>query len=291
MVIHQNFNRHDEFDARINEALGHYVYALFDPTTQQPFYVGKGGGREGPGNHRVLHHFDEARRSLNSDKPQSAKVAKIHEIWRDGRAVDWIILRHKLATEDEALTVESAIIDTLDLTHVALKNRQRGHGADTQGVLHLREVYSLGAPEFDPKDAPESLLERAIFIFPIQNNYRKQPKEVAQSEDSIFQATCRAWRVSQSNQELPNALAIGVVDFISYGVFGISKWQKDGSKRSSFESVPVAPQEKAALLNRNLRDIIKINLGYWRYGNYMIFKIANDRSVSLIRGAPKPRQP
>ena len=53
-------NIHTAFDQMIRSELGHYVYALLDPTEgRQIFYVGVGGGKEAMGTERVLYHFRE----------------------------------------------------------------------------------------------------------------------------------------------------------------------------------------------------------------------------------------
>lgn len=49
----KNQDDYKYFDSLVSEKLGHYVYVLIDPASNQPFYVGKGGGKDGRGNQRL----------------------------------------------------------------------------------------------------------------------------------------------------------------------------------------------------------------------------------------------
>src|SRR5690554_5696375 len=94
--------RFEAVTPEVAAAIGHYVYALRDPRNNEVFYVGKGVGD------RVHAHVREA---LGAG--DAAKLLRIHEIHDAGREVEHNILRSGLASEDEAFTVEQALIDAL----------------------------------------------------------------------------------------------------------------------------------------------------------------------------------
>ena len=88
---------------------GFYVYALVDPRSGEPFYVGKG---KGPRRH---HHEREARGPRTS-----AKCARIREIWAAGLEVGHETVADGLA-EVDALRMERETIarQCLRLLHQA----------------------------------------------------------------------------------------------------------------------------------------------------------------------------
>lgn len=79
---------------------GFYVYALSDSRTGEAFYVGKGKG-----NRIAAHEIGAA-----SKRPgNSAKVARIRDIWAAGGFVERVIIASRL-TEPEAYTLEREYI-------------------------------------------------------------------------------------------------------------------------------------------------------------------------------------
>jgi hypothetical protein len=86
-----------------------YVYALVDPRTDQPFYIGKGKGR------RVLAHEREARNGVTS-----AKACRIRDIWCAGLEVERRIVADGL-DDAAACQLEREMIerDRASLTNVS----------------------------------------------------------------------------------------------------------------------------------------------------------------------------
>lgn len=109
--LEDNWNK---FDDATSEALDFYVYCLLDDA-HRPFYVGKGNGN------RVFAH---AHAALLEDG-KSLKLEKIREIIEEsGKAPEQIIIRSGLS-EQQAYTVESAIIDFADLIGLKLTEPRR----------------------------------------------------------------------------------------------------------------------------------------------------------------------
>ena len=139
----------------------YYVYVYFDPETYRPIYVGKGCG------HRALRH-------LKSKNKKSPKVKAIREIEGLGKKPIIQIVQWNM-TEDEALKVESALLECFGIRQ--LTNAQRGRGVDkvnadfidyilNDGVLRIKRsgrkrvlllsvngVYQPGMSAFELYDA------------------------------------------------------------------------------------------------------------------------------------------
>ena len=99
------------FDEKTKQNLKYYVYFLIDPTTGQPFYVGKGK------DNRVFNHI----KCALEFETISDKYEKIREIQNKNKTVEHIIVRHGL-TEKEAFEIEATLIDTFDFLTSGLTN-------------------------------------------------------------------------------------------------------------------------------------------------------------------------
>jgi len=92
----------------------YYVYALIDPRTNAPFYIGKGQGK------RLYQHEVEARRGTSSKK-----CARIRAIWDGGLEVIKVKIR-EFSDEDAAYEFEKARIAEIgpaNLTNATLGGR------------------------------------------------------------------------------------------------------------------------------------------------------------------------
>lgn len=78
-----------------------YVYALVDPRSGEPFYIGKGSGR------RMHGHALEARRGGKPINP--AKTQRILDIWTAGLEVGYGVLASGL-TDEDACAMERDLI-------------------------------------------------------------------------------------------------------------------------------------------------------------------------------------
>ncbi len=88
------------FDEITEQKLKYYVYALVNPKTNAPFYIGKGNGN------RVFMHKEDA---IKGDS-KTLKLDIIREIKSEGLEVGHLILRHGL-TEKESFEIEASLID------------------------------------------------------------------------------------------------------------------------------------------------------------------------------------
>jgi len=126
------------FPEAVVENIGFYVYRLADPRNNRTFYVGKGTGN------RLFQHVAEA---ASLPDRNTLKLELIRDIEASGNRVRYVIHRHGL-TENEALLVESALIDAYE----ELANAQLGHGTHVNGLTTVDDLialYDRGAAEID----------------------------------------------------------------------------------------------------------------------------------------------
>jgi hypothetical protein len=266
-------NSEAEFDEATLGTLKRYVYCLRDPRDRKIFYIGKAGGNVGQGNERVFDHFSEARKALiNLNSAQSAKIRRIIEIWAAGEDVEWFVIRHGLGETDEAaiLHVEAALIDMLEISQNGpALNVQRGHHVAAHGLLNSSDVRALAVPPV----MPESLLNRPVFIFPIQN-------AVDQGRDA-YSATRGHWSVGAPFRQMQGALAVGVVRGVSQDAFRIDSWTQSG-RLWQFEGESIGNSD---LHQRNYLAVISRAMGYWMRGNYLVVEFLPDQRFRFLRGS------
>lgn len=282
----QNNTDAELFDDLVANELGHYVYALFDPTTVQPFYVGKGGGRAGRGNRRIFDHFDEAR---NDEGSEREKIAKIQEIWKTHGDVPWKIVRSGLENDNEALLVESALIDMLREMRVPLTNKQSGHGSAELGMKSRTELRALCAPKLNLSSLPPSLMNRPIFIFNISKGVAaRRSKYPNDGPDLYTEATCQFWNVSAKYRALENAIALGCINGISRTAVMIGGWSQESETR--WEIVPNKSldgmQDLSALTYKNISAVVDHCKGFWQRGNFLVIRFDDNVNITVLRGSP-----
>ncbi len=138
-----------EFSKQVQDSLKYYVYALYKPNEELPFYIGKGKGN------RVFAHIREAEEikkhsSELSEKNVSKKLNIILELLNSGREPIIEILRHGLENENEALVAEAVAID---LINHSLSNKQSGHKSrefgrkDVNRILHQYDEDAIEITE------------------------------------------------------------------------------------------------------------------------------------------------
>jgi hypothetical protein len=183
-------NPRRKFDAVQEQALGIYVYVLWDPRDSKAFYVGMGAGS------RVFDHFNEVE-NLGSELWKS-KHRRIADIWAEDLEVRWSIIRRNLGDENCAADVEAAVIDALEISQNGITlNEVRGQGVRLHGSLSEEEVAALAAIPVDPE-----YNYNAVFLFPIQST-------LAQGR-SVYDATRIAWPISNEYRTLANGMAVGI---------------------------------------------------------------------------------
>ncbi|MBR4190444.1 MAG: hypothetical protein IKQ55_10845 [Kiritimatiellae bacterium] len=199
-----------KFSKTIREKLGHYVYRLVDPRTEETFYVGKGT------NNRVFDHINSALKPTKGEDELDLKTELIREIRKAGLPVTAIIHRHGLVDKEMALEVEAALIDA----YPELTNIQSGHGSAVRGGMTVEQVKAF-------YDAPEAKFGniKAVII--------KIRQTVVDEKKSVYEAVRAAWRIDPKRaKNLPVVASVGGV---IKGVFTDVKWHKSAKYEGRFE--------------------------------------------------------
>jgi len=193
------------FDSITSEKLKFYVYALINPLTKGVFYIGKGK------DNRVFEHKKEV--IENPDQIDSSKKKEIESILNQNHEIEYLILRHGL-TENEALLVESVLIDYHNYFNSNLSNEVAGHNAGFYGIKTSDDLArQYNAP-------PLKKLHHKVIIININKRYAD-----TKSNLSIYEATKQAWVISEARtKKLQYALAEfqGVI----IGVYRIHRWYR-----------------------------------------------------------------
>jgi uncharacterized protein len=194
--------------ASVKNKLKHYVYLLVDPSTNIPFYVGKGQ------NNRVQSHI-----RANGNLP---KDRKIRELCKTGRAPILEILRYGL-NNDQAMEVEAATIDVLGKDK--LYNRVRGHGT-SRGRRQLEAIVNAlneVPAEFRKSDK--------LLLVNVAKNFRQEL-----SDQELYDFTRSAWRVSQRRREEVK-YALAVYQRVIHAVYEIKAWFQQGSTLKGYRVI------------------------------------------------------
>lgn len=270
-------NIEKDFDKLVEEELGAYIYVLkFPAPDNRPFYIGKGGGN-GMGNKRIIDHFTEARKALKTGY-RDQKTKTIHNIWLEGKEVDWVIYKCNDVTNlsDVAEMVESALIHYSDLfLSYKLTNKNRGK---SEGFLTREQVLGNAAKKVTFEDFLGQYIKRPIMLFPIEKGFNKT--------NSYNEALIRSWKITEINRNLGNAVAIGLIDSISYTALGIQEWRVCNQDTKRYEIVPTSEKHEG-LRYKNFSRILAPVLDYWKWGcggGGIIFEVQEDGTVLFIRG-------
>ena len=178
------------------DALGHYVYLLIDPRDGQVFYVGKGIGS------RCFDH--------DSREDGERKAARMAEIEAAGLETRIDIIRHGMATKEEAYQVEAAVIDAYGLPN--LTNKVPGHGAEEFGRASLAELAVRYAPE------EAKVIHKVVFL-KLAQTYRK-----GMSAQELYEAARGVWNFSPTYAS-DYDYAIVVFEGLVLEVFRTQRWQ------------------------------------------------------------------
>ena len=178
------------------DALGHYVYLLIDPRDGQVFYVGKGIGS------RCFDH--------DSREDGERKAMRMAEIEAAGLETRIDIIRHGMATKEEAYQVEAAVIDAYGLPN--LTNKVPGHGTEEFGRASLAELTVRYMPE-------EAVIQHRVIFVKLAYTFRKDltPQE-------LYEASRGVWNLSPedaSGYDYVLALWEGIV----VEVYRAVRWQ------------------------------------------------------------------
>lgn len=203
------------FDEITSERLQYYVYALVNPKTNIPFYIGKGNGN------RVFMHKEDA---LNGDE-KTLKLDTIRALKEQGLSVNHIIIRHGL-TEKESFEVEASLIDFGDYFGFNLSNIVQGQHSENKGLMTSDEIIRLFNAE------PLYELDDPVIIININKKYTR-----GSSVDEIYKATKEAWKVSESRIK-KILYAFSEFEGIIIEVFEIKEWYSIEINDSNNEIVP-----------------------------------------------------
>ncbi|MFY7999429.1 MAG: LEM-3-like GIY-YIG domain-containing protein [Candidatus Kapaibacteriota bacterium] len=257
------------FDSSAQEQLGYYVYGLLDPrenNSTKPFYIGKGKGN------RVFSHaqgvHDEIKTIEDESGALSAKESLIAEIIKEGHAVLHIIFRYGLS-EDEAFSLEAAIIDIVDYMHPGtLTNIQGGHGRQ-QGIMTVAELLRI----LNTKPVNPSKAYPIVFLFPIHKALR--------AGSTVYDATRSSWRVSPVQQGYKDAIGVGLDGGIEKGSFSIDAWHPvSGTNRHEFTGTAIPD-----FSNTNFGAILNRAMGYWQRGNFLVVEFNEKGEFRYVKGS------
>ena len=254
------------FDANVAKKLGDYVYALREPRDNKVFYVGKGV------DNRLFAHLDVADKALLNNGPWSAKLRRIVEIWEADEDVEWFIVRRDLAQSVTSYDVEAAIIDALEISQNGpALNDVVGHFSNSKGILSSENVEALATPRVNPTSS-----YKTVFVLPI-HKAREQGRNVYDSMRSW-------WSVSPVLQSSANALAVGIDNGLSTGVFSITNWlpAPQAAGKWEFNGTQLSNHE---LDGKSWLTVIGKAMGYWQRGNYLVVEFDGSGKFRFIRGS------
>ena len=242
--------------------LGFYVYALRDPRDRKIFYIGQGH------NDRVFDHLKEADNYLNKGliRPNS-KVMRILDIWSSNEDVEWIIISsgHEGSDPEVLNAIESAVID-------AISECQNGPALNAVSGPHStylskEDLAKIGADPVNPTRPYQTL-----FVFAIQG--------ALANGETVYDATRKAWFVTDYYRHRENAVAVGLKDGYSLGSYLIDKWILFND-RFGFEG-----HEYPEMMNKNWQRVISDARGFWQRGGYRVVAFDGNGSFKFHRGNP-----
>ena len=212
----------NSFDEKTIHKLKAYVYALFDPLEDRPFYIGKGRGN------RVFQHVEGA----IIEEKESNKYEKIRSIRAraDNNRVRHSIIRHGMSDE-VAFEVESALIDLANSTGANLTNEVTGHNSIENGIMSTDEILRKYNAQ------PLNELLHSVVIININKKYKIVRDEALQrntkhfAKDLIYESVKQAWVIGKRRDNVEYVLAeykgriVEVYEVIEVSVNGqLEKW-------------------------------------------------------------------
>ena len=226
------------------DSLGHYVYALLDPETNEIFYVGKARAtKSGMLNLRPTAHFKGGK---NSDK-----LARINEIRERGFSDEdmILILRHNLRSDEEALTVEAAVIDALGKQN--LTNINSGHDVKHGAMkwTHMKSRFSRSFVDFTELEDSAREQNCIYSLFHVKNTYK--PNITA---TELYDATRMWWRIRKDLVDEVNSgrgrthIALACVEDAIIEAYEVKHWFSAGETFTSRHS----DKERLGIRNGNV---------------------------------------
>ena len=225
-----------KFDEKTKLALNYYVYALVDPETNRPFYIGMGK------NDRVFDHVNDAKSMVF----ESSKLKQICEIQNKGYEVHHVILRHGLDAE-QAYLIEASIIDYDEMFSGQLSNEVSGHKTELYGAMSVNEI----------KRRYNALPLKTIGAECVRININKR-YDRAKGRNAIYEATRQKWRIADSRIGDPKDPKLKIVlseyKGIVVEVFQVDNWfrvlDEKGKSRWGFNGHVADPIIREKYINR-----------------------------------------
>ena len=198
------------FDEITEQKLKYYVYALVNPKTNKPFYIGKGNGN------RVFMHKEDA---IKGDS-KTLKLDIIREIKNEGLEVNHLIIRHGL-TEKESFEIEASLIDFGNKFGFSFSNIVQGQHSEERGLMTSDEIIRL----YNAK--PLEKIDDPVILININKRYKRNS-----GSKEIYNATKESWKVSESR--IKNIkYALSEFEGIIIEVYKINEWYKVEKERKS----------------------------------------------------------
>lgn len=228
------------FELSVADKLEAYVYALIDPRTNLPFYIGKGRGN------RVFSHV-----ACALDAPSASdKYDTITEIMNSGNMVNHLILRHGM-TDQAAHDVESTLIDFCTVINHPITNIVLGHGASSFGLMTADEVTRKY------QAAPLSGIDDGFILININKTYTR-----ANGKNTYYEATKESWAIDKSRTSKLNYALSEYKGFI-VEVFKIDNWypvettDKNGKHRIrwGFNGIIAEVEVRNKYLNKSVKKV------------------------------------
>lgn len=225
------------FDQKTISQLGYYVYALIDPDTNLPFYIGKGK------DNRVFNHV-----ACSLDEEYSSdKYDKIREIHKANKKVRHVIIRHGLK-ESEAFEIESALIDFLKYLNFDSTNIQSGHYSELRGLMTSDEIIR--------RYNAEQLTELSDPAIIININKKYMATRTVESRNGIYEATKEAWVIDKRKIDQIK-FALSEYKGLIVEVFEIEDWypvQTPEKIRYGFNGKPAQPEIRNKYINKSISE-------------------------------------
>ena len=188
----------NRFSSNTIKQVGYYVYGLRRPGESAYFYIGKGKGN------RVFSHANQKLRAGIAD-PKFEVISSLQNV--GGPDID--IIRHSL-TEEEALLLESALIDCLGVKQ--LTNKIKGIDAEQYGLMSPREVEN----QYKGKPFRGDI---SAVCFKINTKWKKN-----MSADVLYEAVRGNWRLSLKRASKAR-YGIGIRDGVIRAIYKIDSWE------------------------------------------------------------------
>lgn len=239
------------------EKIWYYVYVLVDPRDWLVFYVWKWKGNRI--NQHILWNFKE-------DKKETEKNKRIDEIMKSWIEIKQIIVRHWLASDDDAFKIECAIIDLYLWNKRPLTNIVKWHWSEETWIMDLEDIKI----KYEAEDAIFD--NDKIILININSLYRKN-----MTYEEIYEATRKSWIIAPKRANNATTLC-AVYKWIIREVFEINKsreidqarCQKHPWEKTRYMFTWRLSQEE--IRNKYLNKSVK---GYWKQWAQMPIKYVN----------------